>query len=521
MLAEAVGHHEADRLGEAERLYREILQVDGRNAEALHLLGLVAQQAGFLEAAAALMRTAIAHRGPGAADRREAVYRSNLGNVLQMQGSLDEGVGEYERALVLCPGHVPALTNLGVALQSLGRLEEAEVRLRQAAELRPDAAQVLDNLGNVLQALGRHEEALEHHRQALESRPGNAETYGNLGLALQELGQWDAALESYERALALRPENARIELARAQLQLLRGEFSEGLRNYESRKRVHGQRQLAGQEWPGEALGTHQTEGRILLYAEQGLGDTVQFLRYVPLVTAMGATVILEVQKPIVRLAEQLGCLVVAAGEPLPEFQWHCSLMSLPLIFHGQSAFPRQTPYLAAPQAAIRKMDSLPWPGNGDAGSLQVGLVWAGNPAHVRDRFRSIPFPLLDSLLDVEGVNFYGLQVGQGSGQLSAQEEPRITGLSGMIEDMSDTAALIEKLDLVITVDTAVAHLAGALGRPVWTLLPFAPDWRWGLDREDSPWYPTMRLFRQRRAQDWSEVLERVIVALREEARCSR
>lgn len=521
-LAEATAHHCAGRLGDAERLYREILRLGGRNAEALHGLGLVAQQVGNLPEAARLMRAAIG------VDLRSAIYRSNLGNVLQMQGLLGEAVAEYERALVLLPDSAAALSNLGAALLLLDRAQEAETRLRRAAQLLPGSAQVLDNLGNALQALGRLEEAVACHEQALAIAPEHPQAHGNLGLALASLGRWDAAMSSFERALELDPENAGIHLARAQLELLLGDFARGLVHYEWRKRVHGRRRLKGREWSGEPIAPGET---LLLYAEQGLGDTVQFLRFVPLVEARtGAKTVLEVQEPMRRLA--LGVPgrreVVAAGEALPEFGRHCSLMSLPLILFGDATEAKTgsgpnplelagaVPYLSVPEEAARKAEGwIPRRQNDESdGTLRVGLVWAGNPAHVRDRFRSIPFSLLDTLRTLEGVGFYSLQLGEAA----ANGAGKMADLSGVIEDMADTAALIDRLDLVIGVDSAVAHLAGALGRPVWTLLPFWPDWRWGLEREDCNWYPTMRLFRQRSPGDWDGVVEAVRAALLGEVR---
>jgi tetratricopeptide (TPR) repeat protein len=564
-LTDAVGHHRAGRLAEAERRYRQVLRADERNAEALHGLGLIAQQVGNLAEASRLMRAAIA------ADMRADVYRSNLGNVLQMLGLFEEAAGEYKRALMLRPDSVAALSNLGAALVALGRPEEAEARLTRAAELirdrmpvlGADSAQVHDNLGNALQAQGRLEKAVASHERALALMPENSETHGNLGLAMAGLGRWDEAMACFERGLALAPGNARIQLARAQLQLLRGDFAQGLANYEWRKRVHGERRLEGREWRGEALAAGEV---LLLYAEQGLGDTVQFLRYVPWVQArLGGGLILEVQEPLRRLALELPGepRVVVAGEPLSQFDWHCSLVSLPLVLHGEGLGPGwisvEVPYLAMPEEARRKIIGIAtrqpaiWSGiseeqtSGERTGLspslpahddslgltpginprptlargrsqdmerefRVGLVWAGNRAHVRDRFRSIPFSGLEALLAVSGARFYSLQLGDAAAEGSGQ----MTDLRVAVGDMADTAALIERLDLVIGVDTAVVHLTGALGKAVWTLLPFWPDWRWGLGREDCPWYPTMRLFRQERPGDWGGVMEAVRMALVEE-----
>jgi hypothetical protein len=238
-----------------------------------------------------------------------------------------------------------------------------------------------------------------------------------------------------------------------------------------------------------------------------LGDTLQFLRYVPMVQAAGGTVILDVQRSLLRLAAELPGIAAleATGDPLPPFEWHCPLMSLPAAFGTAiESIPAQVPYLRVPAEAKQSAESLEWPIDG----LRVGLVWSGNPLFPEDRLRSIPLSGFEPLLALNGVHFFSLQMGPAASQLAEVGAPAID-LQPAIGDMADTAALIEKLDLVITVDTAVAHLAGALGKPVWVLLPFAPDWRWLMEREDSPWYPTMRLFRQPKFGNWPSVLERV------------
>lgn len=505
VLQEAHRHLGAGRLEQAERGYRQILRVDGRQAEALHGLGLVALRANNCLEAARLMRAAIA------LDLRADVYRTNLGNVLQMQGLLGEAVEEYERALVLRPDSVAALSNLGTALLGLGGAAEAVERLRRAAKLQPDSGQIWDNLGNALQALGGSdalEEAVSCHERALARMPEHADAHGNLGLALAGLGRWEAAGKSFEVGLTHDPGNARIQLARAQLQMLREDFLEGWANYEWRKRVHGERQQKGREWRGEEIAPGE---RLLVYAEQGLGDTVQFLRYLSLVEARigrDAELILEVQEPMRRLAEEISSRAVGFGETPPDVDWHCSLMSLPLALEA-GVMPAPATYLQVPEEPRRRIDDA-WEGDWSRGSeLQVGLVWAGNRKHVRDRFRSIRLAELEPLLRLEGVRFHSLQLGEPAEGL--------VDWSGNMGDMADTAAILERLDLAIGVDTAVVHLAGALGRRVWTMLPFWPDWRWGLEREDCLWYPTMRLFRQTEPGDWAGVMQRVRAALIAEA----
>jgi len=470
LLAEALNHHQAGRLPDAERLYRQILALDPRHPDGLHLLGVLAHQTGHHEAAVATIQQAIASNG------KEPSFYSHL----------------------------------GLALQALGRMDEAAARYRQALALNPSFAEAHNNLGNVLKAQGELEQAIRLYERALALNPDYVDAHSNLGLSLQLLGRFEEAAEHYQQAIALNPEYAHARWNQALLQLLFGDFASGLRNYEWRwHSANKPRNLQRRQWRGEPL----NGARILLDVEQGLGDTLQFLRYLPLVQAAGGAVVLGVPANLRRLVTELPDLAYlgGSGEPLPEFEWHCPLMSLPVAFGTTLAtIPAQVPYLLVPEDAQRKAATLPWPASG----LRVGIAWAGSPTHLGDRFRSIPFPLLEPLLHVEGVHFFSLQLGAEGAQLAASQA-LITDLAPAITDLADTAALMQQLDLVIAVDTAVVHLAGALGRPVWVMLPFSPDWRWLLGREDSPWYPTMRLFRQPQFGDWPSVVEAVHAALRE------
>jgi Flp pilus assembly protein TadD len=470
LLADALGQHQAGRLPEAERLYRQILALDPRHPDSLHLLGVLAHQTGHHEAAVEMIRQAIAGNG------REPSFYSHL----------------------------------GLALQALGRMDEAAVHYGQALALNPNFAEAHNNLGNVLKAQGELEQAIASYERALALHPDYVDAHSNLGLSLQLLGRFDEASAQYERAVALNPEYAHARWNQALLQLLFGDFALGLRNYEWRwQAANKPRSLKQPQWHGEPL----NGARILLDVEQGLGDTLQFLRYLPMVQAAGGSVVFGIPANLHRLAAELPGFahLGTSGEPMPEFEWHCPLMSLPLAFGTTlETIPAQVPYLTVPADTQCKAASLPWPARG----LRVGIAWAGSPTHLGDRFRSIPFALLEPLLRVDGAHFFSLQLGPEA----ATAEGPITDLAPAITDLADTAALMQQLDLVIAVDTAVVHLAGALGRPVWVMLPFSPDWRWLLDREDSPWYPTMRLFRQPGFGDWPSVVEAVRTALEEMCR---
>jgi tetratricopeptide (TPR) repeat protein len=480
LLAAALGHHQAGRLSDAEPLYRQILARDPRHADSLHLLGVLAHQTGHHEAAVEMIRRAIA------TNSREPSFYSHL----------------------------------GLALQALGRMDEAAAQYRQALALNPSFAEAHNNLGNVLKAQGALEEAIRCYEHALALHPDYVDAHSNLGLSLQLLGRFEEAAARYTRALALNPEYAHARWNQALLQLLFGDFASGLLNYEWRWQAANKSRILKQpQWRGEPL----NGARILLDVEQGLGDTLQFLRYLPMVQAAGGSVVLGVPNNLRRLVAELPGLAYlgTSGEPMPEFDWHCPLMSLPLAFGTTlETIPGQVPYLTVPADAQRKAAELPWPARG----LRVGIVWAGSPTHLGDRFRSIPFALLEPLLHVEGAHFFSLQLGQEAAQLAASQAPvtgvvpDLTDLAPAITDLADTAALMQHLDLVIAVDTAVLHLAGALGRPAWGMLPFSPDWRWLLDREDSPWYPTLRLFRQPQYGDWSAVVEAVRATLEQTCR---
>jgi tetratricopeptide (TPR) repeat protein len=468
LLTEALAHHQAGRLPDAERLYRQMLALDPRHPDGLHLLGVLAHQTGHHEAAIEMIRQAIANNS------REPTFYSHL----------------------------------GLALQALGRMDEAAAQYRKALALNPNLAEAHNNLGNTQKALGDLEHAVGSYERALVLNPDYVDAHSNLGLSLQLLGRFDEAAARYARAIALNPEYAHARWNQALLQLLFGDLASGLRNYEWRwQSANKPRNLKQPQWRGEPL---HGDG-ILLDVEQGIGDTVQFLRYLPMVQAAGGSVVLGVPANLYRLVAELPGLAYlgTSGEPLPPFDWHCPLMSLPLAFGTTlETIPAETGYLSVPADAQRKAAALRWPADG----LRVGIAWAGSPTHLGDRFRSLPFPLLEPLLHIEGLHFFSLQLGPEAAQLATTQAP-ITDLAPAITDLADTAALMQQLDLVIAVDTAVVHLAGALGRPVWVMLPFSPDWRWLLDREDSPWYPTMRLFRQPRFGDWPAVVDAVRVAL--------
>ncbi len=437
----------------------------------------------------------------------------NLAGALLAQGLLDAAHDCYERALSLRPKHIESHIGLGVVLRDQGRLDDAVARYELALALAPGHPEIHNNLGVALVDLGRTEEAIAHYEKALAAQPDRAELHNNLGLALQRQLRCTEALDRYERAIALKPNYAEAHFNRAYALLLTGNLDQGWREYEWRFAVaRYDRKFDRPAWSGRPL-AGQT---ILIHAEQGFGDALQFVRFVPAVAGRGGKVVLEAPAPLVRLARTVPSVseVVAAGDPLPAFDWHCPLLSLPRVLGTElDSIPGGMPYLSVPSEA-----SGIWATRIAAASgLKAGLVWAGNAVGAKDP-RHIDFGELQPLWEIAGINWFSLQVGDRAGDLSLADRGPIVDLSPWLTDFAETAAAILQLDLVISVDTAVAHLAGALGRPIWIMLQYSPDWRWLLERDDCPWYPTARLFRQRKAGDWPGVVEDIAKALAQAVR---
>ncbi|MBL8200613.1 MAG: tetratricopeptide repeat protein [Chromatiales bacterium] len=541
-LRAAIGHHQAGRLAEAEALYRQILAQAPRHPDALHFLGLLAHQTGNPAAAVELIGQALeqvpAHapchlhlglalQSLGRLDEAEASYgraialdpdlaeaHNNLGLIRLESGQADAALAHLERALALRPDFPEALNNRGMALEALGRPDEALASLDRALAVRPDYPEAHLNRGNALQALGRLDEAVASYDRALALRPGHPDAHNNLGQALEAQGRVDEAIAHYRRAQALQPELATAHWNEALALLRKGDFEAGWRLYEWRFRAVGRRTLvrdfAEPRWLGDAPLAGHT---LFLHYEQGLGDTLQMLRYVPLLVRQGARVLVEVPPAMAALAATLpgNATVVVEGSAVPPFELQCPLMSLPLACGTTLAtVPADVPYLAAPEP-----ERSAWREKlGPHTRRRIGLAWSGSAGHTSAmRQRSLPLRELLPLLATD-AEFHSLQkeYRQGDPELLAVDG-RIRDHAATLRDFAATAGLIGQLDLVITVDTAVAHLAGAMGKPVWLLLPFVADYRWLLGRTDSPWYPTMRLFRQPAFGDWQAVIEAVTGAL--------
>jgi tetratricopeptide (TPR) repeat protein len=502
-LALAERHRSAGRLDEAAALCRKILAAAPNEPNAEHVLGLVAHQAGRLGEAIEHIRRAVAL----APDM--PLYHANLGEMCRLAGRIEDAVIEGRRAVDLKPDYPEALSNLGVALYEQKKYEEASAYHRRAVALRPDFALGHNNLGNALYGLKRFEEAIAAYRRAIALEAAYADAWSNLGTALHHSGHYEEAIVALRRALALAPSHANAHSGLGILLLMRGDFAEGL-DEEARADRLGRLQapLPQQPWQGESLaGLH-----ICVQAEQGFGDTIQFVRYLPLLKDRAGSVIVCVHKPLVALMrENFPGIEVVAVPPTPlRADCDCALLSLPRLFKTRlETIPAPVPYLRpSADVAARWQQRL-----ATMLGLKIGLVWAGRPEHANNHRRSLALTALAPLFQVPGVSFASLQVGDPAAELAANSALKIADFSPQLTDFNETAGALAALDLLIAVDTSAAHLAGALGRPVWVLLPSVTDWRWLLGREDNRWYPTMRLFRQQADEPWAAVIARAAVEL--------
>jgi tetratricopeptide (TPR) repeat protein len=578
---QGVALHQQGRLAEAERIYREVLEQQPNHFDALHLLGVIAVQSRQTERGIELIAQAIkqnrkvadAHSNLANAlmeakrpeealasyDRAIALKpdhadaHNNRGNALVVLKHPEDALASYEKAIALKPNYAEAYNNRGIALGSLKRPEQALASYDRAITLKPDYAEAhynrgiafgdlqspedarasydkaialspdyadaYYNRGNALADLLLPEDALTSYDKAIALKPDYAEVYNSRGNALVVLKRTRDALASYDKAIALMPDYADAYWNQSLCLLLMGNFEQGWRQYEWRKRRNkpvAARSYAQPLWLGEESIAGKT---LFIYWEQGLGDTIQFCRYAKLVADLGAQVILEVPKPLMGLLADLAG-VARLAEPegaLPPFDYHCPLLSLPLAFKTTlSNIPSSIPYLRSSADKSRRWKEK----LGARDKLKVGLVWSGGfrPNQpelwsVNSR-RNIPLAKL-AVLKHPDIELYSLQKGEPAESELAElvrhnwDGPDVIDFTRELNDFSDTAALVENLDLVISVDTATAHLAGALGKPVWILNRFDTCWRWLLDRSDSPWYPTAKLYRQEKPGHWDDVVRQI------------
>ena len=525
------------RKDEAIEEYRKALQGDPENVDIIINLGVTLREAGNPSEAAELLRlalklddvpprvhAALADACADLGDRATAIdeYRlallyepgdamagagASLGTLLQQEGRTQEAFAAYREAIRRDPKSVLALTNLGAILVEVGQLEEALKPLREAIVLDPQDAPAHGNLGAALQKLGRTDEAVSCLEKSIELDGSYTAAWGNLGNALQDQLRLEDAHMAHARGLALEPENPDLHWNNAMTLLLNGDYEAGFEEYEWRLKMPkiAPRALTSPVWQGEDLvGTS-----ILLVAEQGLGDAIQFARFASVLAAKGARVMIYCVDSLKALFSTLDGLerVVVAGEPIPDHDFHLPLMSTPhRLGMSQATIPGDTPYLKVPGGV-----TLP-PVRGT--KRRIGVCWSGNPEHPSDRQRSCGLAVLRPLFNTSDDEWVSLQFGPGTEAIAEE------GLTDQVADwgqylhgFSNTAGAVDALDLIISIDSSTAHLAGALGSPVWVMLKHAPDWRWGTDGDTTPWYPTMRLFRQTEPDDWRGVVNRVAQAL--------
>jgi tetratricopeptide (TPR) repeat protein len=537
-IEEAVGCYRQGRLADAEKLCNRVLKARPDAFDALHLLGVIRLDSGKAGAALGVLESAL---------RINPNVPPALLSLARTQSALHrdaEALATIDKALALAPNSYEALNSRGVVLLKLNRAAEALPALERAAAIEPRFLGSRLNLGNALNELGRHADALAQYDAMLAVSEAQPDVHYSRGNALSALGRATHALAAYDRALALKPDFPKALLSRGAVLmalnryrdaladfgavlardktnadaqhnaalswLTLGELKQGFEIYESRWQrsgMAGKRPSLGKPlWLGEYPLARKT---ILIHAEQGLGDTIQFARYAPILARAGAKVVLEVQPELTGLMSRLAGVseVVARGAARPSFDVHCPVGSLPRALRTElSGIPADTPYLSVSEERLAKwrprLEALPGP--------RIAFAWSGNPNHANDRNRSLALNGLAPLLASEHASFISIQRDLRDGDAAALAQmPRVTHVGGELDDFDDTAAVMALADLVISVDTSVVHLAGALGRPTWILVPFAPDWRWLLDREDSPWYPDVRLFRQPAPGDWPNVVARV------------
>jgi tetratricopeptide (TPR) repeat protein len=500
---------EQGNLDEAIDCWREALRVRPDLSAVHNNLGVALTQQGDLDEARKSLDEALRLQP----DYAEAAY--NLGVLFMKQGRHPEAIARFEETLRLQPDHAQAYNGLGLDLYHSGRPGEAAVMLAQAVRLVPSFVEAHNNLGLAHAATGRWDLAEASYREALRLDPRCAEAHANLGLLYTDQGRDGEGLACYQVALWLQPDSP-VRWHRALSLLAMGNYERGWADYESRWKLKEMppRPFAQPRWDGSPLNGR----RILLHAEQGLGDTLQFIRYTALVKERGGTVLVECPEHLLPLLSRCSGIdgLVQQGEELPEFDVQVPLMSLPWLCGTTLAtVPARVPYLIPDPEQVehwrRRLANEP--------GFKIGIVWQGNPAYVNDRYRSMRLTDFEPLARVPGVQLYSLQRGAGAEQLSAAG-PRC-GATSLVSDLGltgaalmETAAIMVNLDLVISPDTSAAHLAGGLGVPVWVALPARAEWRWLRDRDDSPWYPSARLFRQDHGGGWAPVLRRIEQALR-------
>ena len=491
---------------QAQTQYRRILRVEPEQPEALHALGIIAFQSKKYDTAANLIGKAIENK-PNVSQ-----FHYNLGLVFISLKREEKAIQAFQKAIKINPDYADAYYNLGLALKKQQQFEKAVLNFKQVIKLTPDDETTYYNLGNTYEALGCHEAAVVNYRLAIKKNGAFAGAFNNLAFVLKAMDRIDEAISYFREAVRLQPGLAEAHWNLSLALLINGQFEEGWKEYEWRF-LRGKRSTIYPYDFGMPLwdGSSFTGKHLFVHSEQGFGDTLQFIRYLPMVKCRGGIVIFEAFGPLLGILNGfpgIDKLVEISSDRrhVESCDYYAPLMSLPMLFATElSSIPSNIPYIFADPVKVEQ-----WKNRISRIGFRVGIVWAGKPEHENDGNRSSTLKDFTTLARIPGIELYGLQKGD-----AARKAEDLVGMKRIInfdcelKDFSETAAAIENLDLLISVDTAAAHLAGAMGKPVWTILPYAPDWRWLLEREVSLWYPTMRLFRQPAHGDWGSVFDKI------------
>ena len=509
LLQQGLTHHQKGQLKEAQKIYKQILKNDPRNFEALQLNGTLNLQQKKYKTALKFFNLALK------INPRVPYVNYNLGNVLHNLERFDDALQSYDRAIQLKPDYAEAFYNRGVVLEHLQRFDEALQSIDRAIQLKPDYAEPFNNRGNALIGLKRFDEALQSIERAIQLKPDFAEAFSNLGILLEYLQRFDDALQSYDRAIQLKPNYAEAYFNQSIIKLRLGKYEEGWRLYEYRQ-VKKDTKNNYKKFPIPLwLGNESIDNKVILILnEQGLGDSIQFCRYLLMLASLNPKeIIFMVQKPLLSLFSNFNkkIKILEQDKPLPHFDYYSPLMSLPLAFKTTlGTIPVNIPYLT-----VDDVKNKYWQDRfGKQTKAKIGLVWSGSTTHKKDRYRSLALRQLVLLLELP-FEFHSLQK-----EIRSDDKKILKTCKSLyqhqndLNDFSDTAALLNQMDLIISIDTSVVHLAGALDKQVWVLLPYIPDFRWLLNRDNSPWYPSIRLFRQPKFDDWESVIQQLIIELK-------
>ncbi len=510
LLKLAVDSQNAGQIDKAKSYYQQVVKLQPGNFECWHILAIFEyQNKNYVDALALFKKVISIHP-------KYAPAHCNMGLVLHEMGQLGECLLCYDKALALDPELSAAYNNKGNSLKELGRTRDALQSYLTAISYQPDYAQALYNVAEAYKLLHEWASSLHFYNRAIAAKFDYSEAYNNRGLLLQFLNRVDDAIDSFNRTIEITPQYAPAHSNKSLALLLKGDFKQGWHEHEWRWKMKeftsAQRNFLQPQWTGKESLFGKT---ILIHCEQGLGDTLQFCRYLQLLQPTGAVVFVEVQESLYSLLTQImdRSQLIKQGDTLPNFDYHCPIISLPNALYDQHpSIPSKDSYLRAdPSRLLYWTEKL-----GEKRKKRLGWVWRGNKFHHNDEFRSLPLETLLPYLKQLGEHFelFGLQKELRNEEIAhLKETPYFVNLSELIRDFEDTAALCEVVDIVITVDTSVAHLSGALGRPTYLMLPFAPDWRWMLKRSDSPWYPSFKIFRQESILNWKSVLDSITTEL--------